>query len=294
MLFSLVSQLLIPDDVALERSSAFSRQMTTDAVHEPVLPIPTEQDLRQGLRNRQFHAYFQPKFELGNGAIYGFEVLARWHHPLLGTLAPPTFLGQLAAYGLVDELLSQQLHESAILLRHLDTQGYQCTISLNVLPEQLANRYWVARVRAVLQTYALRGQSLTFEVLETSHIDSLDDCLENCEQLRKLGCGLSMDDFGNGFSSLHRLCQLPFNEIKLDRAFVRALGVDPRGQAIIVSTLALGAALDVPVVIEGVETEEQRTALLALGCTLGQGYLCGRPMDRQTLLAWLCQRVLWS
>lgn len=294
MLASLVSQLLVQNDAALKRSSAFSRQMAIYEAHEPSLPTATEEELRQALVNGQFQAYFQPKFELAGGTVTGLEVLARWQHPVHGLLAPTHFMAQMIAYGVLDQLLFQQLHQSAALLHQLHNLGHRLSVSLNVLPRQLSRRPLISQVRSLLERYALPGESLTFEVLETGAIDTLDECLENCEQLRRLGCGLAMDDFGNGFSSLHRLCQLPFNEIKLDRAFVRALGVDPRGQAIIVSTLALGAALDVPVVIEGVETEEQRIALLALGCTLAQGYLCGRPMDRQTLLAWLCQRVLWS
>lgn len=294
MLASLVSQLLVHDDAALKRSNPYSRQIATYAAHEPLLPLPTEEELRQGLRNGQFQSYFQPKFDLHSGAVRGLEVLARWEHPVLGTLAPSYFISQLMAHGLIDELLFQQLDESAILLRQLHGLGYRLNLSLNILPEQLSHEHLVSRFRSMLKRYALAGESLTLEVLESGLIGRLDDCLENCEQLRRLGCGLSMDDFGNGYSSLQRLCQLPFNEIKLDREFIRALEVDSRGQAIVTSTLALGNALNMPVVVEGVETWEQRNNLIALGCTMAQGFLCAQPMDRKTLLAWLPRRAPWA
>lgn len=199
MLASLVSQLLVQNDAALKRSSAFSRQMAIYEAHEPSLPTATEEELRQGLVNGQFQAYFQPKFELAGGTVTGLEVLARWQHPVRGLLAPAHFLSQITAYGLLDELLFQQLHQSAALLGQLHTLGHRLNVSLNVVPGQLSDRHLVSRVRSLLQRYALPGESLTFEVLETGAIDTLDECLGNCEQLRRLGCGLAMDDFGNGF-----------------------------------------------------------------------------------------------
>lgn len=255
--------------------------------------LPTEQELQHGLRNGRFKSYFQPKFELGSGAVIGFEVLARWQHPVLGVLPPSHFLSRLTEYGMLDDLLFQQFHESAILLRLLQDQGYRFNLSLNILPEQLSQPQLLLRLHSMLKRYGLSGESLTFEVLEIGLIRKLDGCLDNCEQLRNLGCGLSMDDFGSGFSSLHRLCQLPFTEIKLDREFTRSIEGEPRSRAIIVNTLALGVALNVSVVIEGVETWAQRDDLLALGCKLAQGYLCSQPMDRQTLLSWLPRRTPW-
>jgi EAL domain-containing protein (putative c-di-GMP-specific phosphodiesterase class I) len=111
--------------------------------------------------------------------------------------------------------------------------------------------------------------------------------LESLIRLRMMGAGLSIDDFGVGFSSLERLCQLPFTEIKLDGSFVQDLEVSAASRAIVSSTLALGAALNMSVVVEGVETESQRQSLIKLGCVQAQGYLCARPMSANRLLLWL-------
>jgi len=111
-----------------------------------------------------------------------------------------------------------------------------------------------------------------------------------CRGMWMMGCRLSIDDFGTGFSSLQRLCQLPFNEIKLDGEFVRTLEHEPRCRAVISSTLELGESLGMSVVIEGIETDAQRQQLLALGCPVGQGYWYARPMSGEGFLRWLRQR----
>ena len=110
-------------------------------------------------------------------------------------------------------------------------------------------------------------------------------------RLRMMGAGLSIDDFGIGYSSLERLCLLPFTEIKLDARFVRDLDRSPRNRAVISSTLALAEALDMAVVVEGIEHESQRQHLLKLGCQQGQGYLCARPMDATRTLSWLAMKL---
>ncbi|SDV01994.1 EAL domain, c-di-GMP-specific phosphodiesterase class I (or its enzymatically inactive variant) [Pseudomonas mucidolens] len=254
---------------------------------------PTEQELPQGLRNGRFKSYFQPQLELGSGAVIGFEVLARWQHPVLGVLPPSHFFSRLTAYGVLDELLFQPFHDGAILLRLRHVQEDRFNFSLNIFPEQLSHPQLLSRLHSMFKCYGLSGESLTFEVLEIELVRKLDGCLDSCEQLRRLGCGLSMDDFDNGLSSLHRLCQLPFTEVKLDCEFTRSIEGELRSWVFIVKTVVLGVALNVSVVIEGVETRAQRDDLLALGGKLAQGYLCNQPMSRQTLLSWLSRRTPW-
>ncbi|MDD5442533.1 MAG: EAL domain-containing protein, partial [Pseudomonas fluorescens] len=139
----------------------------------------------------------------------------------------------------------------------------------------------------LLATHQTPCASVTFELTESGLLEVPAVSLENLVRLRMMGCRLSIDDFGAGFSSLQRLCQLPFTEIKLDAEFVRGLLHEPRCRAVIGSTLALGQTLGMSVVIEGIETTEQHQALLALGCTQGQGYWHARPMNGVDLLRWL-------
>ena len=146
---------------------------------------------------------------------------------------------------------------------------------------------------------SLQGQGLiagaeAFATVREAATRTWDEALERAmtilREYRKQGFNTAIDDFGAGFSSLQRLCQLPFNEIKLDADFIRNLAHEPRCRAAISSTLALGETLGMSVVIEGIETDAQRRELLALGCTQGQGYWYARPMAGADLLNWLQQR----
>ncbi|TPG79608.1 EAL domain-containing response regulator [Pseudomonas arsenicoxydans] len=250
-------------------------------------PVITQQDVHKALENQEFEAYFQPKFDLNSGAIQSAEVLARWIHPTLGALSPAIFLPTIKHLGLIDRLLDALLHQGLALQHKAHEQGYSLNVAFNLEASQLADRDFWARIKALLATQKAHGSGLTFELTERSTLEMSSTTLENLVRLRMLGCRLSIDDFGSGYSSLQRLYQLPFNEIKLDSEFVRALKDEPHRQAAITSTLTLGKALGMSVVIEGVETEEQRQMLIELGCSMGQGYLCARPMPAYDFLALL-------
>ncbi len=252
----------------------------------PVVPA-SEEEVRQALADHQLHTYFQPKFNLQTGDVCSIEALARWHHPFKGVLPPSVFMPVIERCGLLDELLFLQLEQGLRLQRQALDQGVALNVAFNLHAGQLVNPVLTGRIQALLAAHGLPGSGLTFELTETGLLEAPAISLESLVRLRMMGCSLSIDDFGAGFSSLQRLCQLPFNEIKLDGEFVRGLRHEPRRRAVISSTLALGEALGMSVVVEGIETEEQRTVLLELGCTQGQGYLCARPMSAASLLNWL-------
>ncbi|AIS11548.1 signal peptide protein [Pseudomonas chlororaphis subsp. aurantiaca] len=251
-------------------------------------------EVRSAMQHQQMETYFQPKLNLLRGDVVGVEALTRWNHPLGGVIAPAVFMPTIESCGLLNELFFTQLNDGLELQRQALTRVGGLNIAFNLEPVQLANPDLVSTIKNVLGGYGLPGSSLTFELTESGLLEVSATCLENLVRLRMMGCRLSIDDFGVGFSSLQRLCQLPFNEIKLDAEFVRGLGSEPepRCQAVISSTLALGKALGMSVVIEGIEKQEQYQQLLNLGCTQGQGYLFAKPMTRQDLLAWLDTRAV--
>lgn len=253
----------------------------------PSLELADEQQVRRAILEQQLEAYYQPKFDLRSGAVLGVEVLARWNHPLQGVLSPAIFLPTMERCGLMDELLFCQMHQALTLRSQALTQGITLNLAFNLQAAQLADVELTAHIKRILATHQAPGSSVTFELTESGLLEVPAVSLENLVRLRMMGCRLSIDDFGAGFSSLQRLCQLPFNEIKLDAEFVRGLLHEPRCGAVIGSTLALGQTLGMSVVIEGIETAEQRQALLALGCTQGQGYWHARPMNGADLLCWL-------
>ncbi|WP_438866582.1 EAL domain-containing response regulator [Pseudomonas sp. L1(2025)] len=270
------------------------KKHTTQAVvekpaHWTIAP-PSVAEVRRAMTDQEFHPYFQPKFMLQTGEVNGVEVLTRWHHPVHGVLTPAYFMSALEEGGLMDELLMDQLRQSLFLQRQANKKGHGLNIAFNVLATQLANERLVRKIKALLTKFNLSGSGLTFELTESGLLQATPSSLKSLVQLRMIGCKLSIDDFGAGYSSLQRLCQLPFNEIKLDGMFAQNFLEEPRSCAIISSTLALGKALGMSVVIEGIETQEQREQLIALGCTEGQGFIFARPMSSVHLMQWLDER----
>ncbi|MBC8995242.1 EAL domain-containing response regulator [Pseudomonas sp. N40(2020)] len=253
-------------------------------------PLASEDAVREALAQRQLKAWYQPKFNLQTGEVCGVEVLCRWQHPTRGIIPPAVFMPVLERCGLLDELLFCQIDEALTLQTSARAQGFVLNIAFNLQASQLANSDLTAAIRHILVSHAAPGSSLTFELTESGLLEAPATSLESLVRLRMMGCRLSIDDFGAGFSSLQRLCQLPFNEIKLDADFVRNLEHEPRCRAAISSTLALGETLGMAVVIEGIETDAQRLQLLGLGCTQGQGYWYARPMAGDDFLAWLHRR----
>jgi len=253
-------------------------------------PPASEAEVRRALANGELQAFYQPKFNLHTDEVCGVEVLVRWVQPGQGVISPAVFMPVLERCGLIDEMLFTQMDQVLSLQSRARQQGFALNVAFNLHASQLANADLSSSIKALLVRHGASGAGVTFELTESGLLEAPVTSLESLVRLRMMGCRLSIDDFGAGFSSLQRLCQLPFNEIKLDGEFVRSLEREPRCRAVISSTLALGETLGMSVVIEGIETRAQREHLLELGCTLGQGYHFARPMNGEDLLEWLQTR----
>ncbi|TLG90790.1 EAL domain-containing protein [Pseudomonas edaphica] len=246
-----------------------------------------DEEVRLAMAHQQMETYFQPKVDLRSGGVTGVEALARWNHPFSGLVSPAVFMPAVESCNLLNELFFAQLDDGMRLQADALKRGYLLNVAFNLQAVQLTNVTWALEVKARLASHGLSGAGLTFELAENGLMEASPACLENLVRLRMMGCRLSIDDFGAGFSSLQRLCQLPFNEIKLDGEFVRTLDHEPYCRAVVVSTLALGRALGMTVVAKGIEAQSQHEQLLDLGCTQGQGFLFALPMSRHALLDWL-------
>ncbi|WLI10913.1 MULTISPECIES: EAL domain-containing protein [Pseudomonas] len=257
-------------------------------VEAQVLPreLPSEDEVRRGLALGEFRAWFQPKCVMTTGTIVGAEALVRWEHPAKGVLLPREFLAAVLAYDLIDQMFKQLLEQGLSLLGIVRRQGLSLELSFNLHASQLADSDLVGHIRRALQRHAFQGSTLQFELTENGLLEVSPVTQENLLRLRMLGCGLSIDDFGVGFSSLKLLCQLPFNQLKLDGEFVQRLH-EPGCRAMVASTLALARSLEMQLVIEGVSSQRIRDALVALGCEIGQGFHLARPMTGHGLLQWL-------
>lgn len=253
---------------------------------------PCLDDIFQALERGEFVAFFQPKVCLDSGALLGAEVLARWRHPERGLLPPSQFLPLMEANHLIERLFWQLFEQGLALQQALGRDNLQVNLAFNLQPRQLASHALVKRIAKALEDAGLPGSGLTFELTETGLLEAPAASLENLVRLRLMGSELAMDDFGAGYSSLDRLCELPFSQIKLDASFVRKLDNQPRSGAIVGSAVALAEALGMTLVVEGVETSAQRDRLRSLGCRVAQGFLFHRPMDCESFSALLAQQAL--
>ncbi|WP_152224307.1 EAL domain-containing protein [Pseudomonas sp. SCB32] len=253
--------------------------------------LPTLSDVRQGLDNGEFEAYYQPKVTLAGQLLVGAEVLARWTHPQWGVLSPAHFLPVMEEHNLISRLFWQLFEQGLGLQQRLSAQGHEINLAFNLSPAQLDCGVLTERITLLLKRSQVPATSVMFEITESCLMSAPARSLESLVRLRMLGCGLAMDDFGAGYSSLDRLSELPFSQIKLDRAFVRKMQSQPKSAAIITCSVALAKALGISLVIEGVETVEQQVRLIELGGTLAQGYLFARPMPESHFIDFCAQRA---
>lgn len=243
------------------------------------------QDLRIAVEQRQFSLHYQPKFDAANGRPVGAEALLRWVHPTQGLLMPDTFIDLAEKTGLIIAIGEWVLNEACRQMREWYVLGYtDWRIAVNLSALQFCHAGLVQSVATALATHCLPANSLTLEITETTAMSDADASMTVLQQLSDMGVDLSIDDFGTGYSSLMYLKRLPANELKIDRGFVRDLEHDSDDAAIVSAIVALGQALGLRIVAEGVETDVQQSFLTQLGCDSLQGYLLGHPLPAERFL----------
>ena len=243
------------------------------------------QDLRNAVEQDQFRLHYQPKFDASNGQPVGAEALLRWEHPTQGMLLPDKFIELAEKTGLIIPIGDWVLNEACRQMRLWHLQGYtHWRIAVNLSALQFCHTELVHSVAKALATHGLPANSLTLEITETTAMSDADASMTVLKQLSEMGVDLSIDDFGTGYSSLMYLKRLPANELKIDRGFVRDLERDSDDAAIVSAIVALGQALGLRIVAEGVETDMQQDFLTQLGCDSLQGYLLGHPLPAERFM----------
>jgi diguanylate cyclase (GGDEF)-like protein len=238
-----------------------------------------KRELARALAARAFELHYQPIVKAEDGAIAGVEALLRWNHPTRGFIAPAVFVPVAEEAGLMD-----RLGEFVLRRALLDAARWSDVyVSVNLSPVQIRDRAFAELVSAVLKETSFDPCRLVLEMTEGVLINDRDEMTARLQQLRALGVRLALDDFGSGYSSLSYLQTLPFDKLKIDRSFLAALDKSANGGVIIQAIVALGRALGMDVVMEGVETEEQRVLLRLAGCNEMQGYLFARPAPREEI-----------
>jgi len=242
-----------------------------------------DQELRDALRaavdDRRVRLAFQPIVELTTGQLSGLEALARWRHE--GRDVPPdVFIPLAERAGLMGALTADLLGEACTRLAGWSAgRDELLTVHVNVAPSQLVSPGFVTTVADLVRRHGLRPGALVLEITESGIFADLDAARSAVVDLRRLGVGVSLDDFGVGYSSLAQLNAMPLDSVKIDRSFLAAVDTDPRQARFLHAVLRLAEEIDLPVVAEGVERPAQLHLLRALGCQHAQGYLLGRPVE---------------
>jgi diguanylate cyclase (GGDEF)-like protein len=262
--------------------SFFDASMNTNARKQ----LQLLQDLRNALELQQFRLYYQPKFDAISGRPVGAEALLRWEHPEQGLLLPDKFIELAEKTGLIIAIGDWVLNEACRQMHVWFARGYHdWRIAVNLSALQFCHAGLVKSVANALERHQLPANSLTLEITETTAMSDADASMTVLQKLSDMGIDLSIDDFGTGYSSLMYLKRLPANELKIDRGFVRDLEHDSDDAAIVSAIVALGQALGLRIVAEGVETDVQQNFLTSLGCNSLQGYLLGHPLPADGFMA---------
>lgn len=253
----------------------FDRRMHEAARAE----LELENYLRHALRRDELRLEYQPVIVLETGLVSGFEALLRWEHPRLGRVPPDRFIPLAEENGQIVPIGRWVLQECCRQLATwaLRFEESSISVNVNVSKRQLVDPEFLTHV--IDATTGLPSGALRLEVTESIVMETEDTLLQTLAGLRAAGIDLLMDDFGTGHSSLSRLSEFPISTIKIDRMFVRMMPVNRQIAAIINAIVTLARDLEMAVIAEGVETSEQLSQLLALGCAEGQGYYFAAPMS---------------
>jgi diguanylate cyclase (GGDEF)-like protein/PAS domain S-box-containing protein len=248
-----------------------------------------ENDLRRALGLCQFTLYYQPQVNLP-GQIVATEALLRWQHPERGLVLPGEFIALAEETDLIVQMGQWVLEAACAQLKAWERMpsAHHLRLAVNVSARQYRHERFLAAVQQVLSASAIDPAKLVLEVTESMMLD-VPDAVGKMNALKTLGVSFSMDDFGTGYSSLASLSQLPLSELKIDQSFVSKLGVESSSAIIVQATIAMGHALGLEVIAEGVETQSQRDMLVQLGCQRFQGYLFSRPVPIEAFEALLQQ-----
>jgi EAL domain-containing protein (putative c-di-GMP-specific phosphodiesterase class I)/CheY-like chemotaxis protein len=240
--------------------------------------------LAEALANDAFEAWFQPQVAIGSGFVTGAEALARW--TLNGRqVSPARFIPELERTHLIDALTERILSQSCAWQRRWREAGMNLAISVNVSMYNLSDISAADRYQAIAQAAGVDPHEITLELTESAMMHESSNALNVLARLRLKGFGLSVDDFGTGFSSLSQLAQLPVTELKIDQGFVNGAASESRNRAVVEASVELGRKLGLTTVAEGVRNVEEWQMLAELGCTRAQGELIGMAVPGQQLAA---------
>lgn len=261
----------------------YHNEMQSTARHR----FELETELRRALENNEIIAYFQPQLCLKTGRLAGAEALARWQRPD-GTILPPSeFIPLSEEMGISDVLFEAVLRRVCDSVRRWrSASGWDIPVSVNLSAHQLRNHDLVGLIQTVLEKNKVDRRLINLELTETALLEDLTIARPVLHDLSRFGVGIHIDDFGTGYSSLSYLAELPVQTLKIDQSFIERLTESKTNERVVQAIVALGKAMQLQVIAEGIETEQQLLLVNEFGCDLAQGFFLGRPMAESDFLAW--------
>jgi diguanylate cyclase (GGDEF)-like protein/PAS domain S-box-containing protein len=277
-----VQTLLKHADVAMYRAKEqggnecclFNQSMNANALERLTL----ENNLRKALSREEFFLVYQPQLDLDTGEVVAVEALCRWRHPEMGVVPPARFIPLAEETGMIVPLGEWVLREACRQAAEWRDEGQPVRVTVNISTRQLSQPGLPRLLRSILTDTGLEPQWLELELTESAIMKSTESAADVLLSLRDIGIRLALDDFGTGYSSLSYLRQFHFDVLKIDRSFIADIVGDNVNQALVRAILELSHALELEVVAEGVECDDQRRILRALGCRVIQGYLFSPPV----------------
>ncbi len=277
-----------------KNEASFKTQITfysaDDLAHE-LESKELESDVVRALRDRELEVYFQPKYDINTEKVKGAEALIRWNHPEKGMLSPGSFIPACETNGFVCTIDFFVLEEVCRCLREWKEEGKQLVkVSVNFSRRHLAEPDFVDRLVEAVRYYDLEPADLEIELTESVAYDEMGTLLKVMHQIKEAGFGLSMDDFGSGYSSLSLLREMPVDVLKLDKGFLDGCHGNEksdRDKRILYHIISMAKDLEITVLAEGVETEQQKEFLKEVNCDLIQGYFYSKPMPTDRFAGYL-------
>jgi len=274
-------------ETLLKNSTEYTPQQ--DEVDAKSATSPASSELRRALDLDQFLLHYQPQIDLQTGAVVGLEALVRWQQPEVGLVFPDEFIPQIEAMGAIDQLGWLVIRRACAEVRQFaqPLNGVLPALSINASVHSLMDLKFPDTLSAIANSFGIPAEKITIEITESGLIVEMSETLDVLVRLRMKGIGISIDDFGMGYSMMQQLRRIPAVELKIDKVFVQGMRVSNEDRVIVLKTIEIGHALGMRVVAEGVETLEQLNALRQNRCDIAQGYFFTRPLAPPELIDWL-------
>ena len=250
-------------------------------------PVPSAADLRKGLEDDEIQVYVQPQLDARSGELRGVEALARWYSPKHGLVMPDHFVDLAQRSGLIDTFTGQMLAKSVAHAAQWQEAGIHPQLAVNTPVSSMSRLHLPDTIAGLLKRHGIAAERLTLEITEATVMHDALRSLDALTRLRLRGISLAIDDFGCGNSSLQYLKRMPFNELKVDASFVKAMFRDPEAHTLVRSSIGLARELGLRSIAEGVESQEHWDAVASMGVDAVQGFYVARAFPAAQLPEWL-------